>query len=590
MKARIVALFVIFLVISIAAAALSFGGQVTRAMVAGLMVIAIVVVLLLIFSFLRFVSDIVKKTAVIVNDKNSDINKITFDNITRLNSHHANIEKKLDKAVEYISKLSHPEQLDTMDNVLKDDKIGAALLKIRDEMHMLKAEENQRAWITEGMAKFGEILRNKQEIHEYGHQIISNLVRYLGANQGGIFIEYKDEEDQRYMEMISSFAYDKKKSQELKVYEGQGVLGQCMYEKEFITMTDVPASYAKIASGLGEATPRSIVIAPLMLNEVFYGVVEIASFKPLQAFQIEFLKQVTISIASEISSIKSMHQTEQFLNDSRMLTQELQHREEEMKQNMEELVAIQEQMSRKQRELDSYLSAINNTIASAEFDLQGNFVSANDIFMKVMGYSANELSGIPYDKFMRKDSSTQMMWENLRVGKFFAGEFKMKDKNGKELWLSGTFNPITSGEGRPDKIMMFAQFTTQEKEKLNDMHVMVNALKSTLPVVEFNEMMICRTANDKFMKMFGLTRMNVKTKTIYDFIDSYYKNMFEKIKPELLSKEFSAMLLPMNIGGQIIQYEISVTVAQGLDGKISRVIMILVKEVEERVPVLSAVS
>src|SRR5688572_2431684 len=146
MKARIVALFIIFLVISIAAAALSFGGQVTRAMVAGLMVVAIFVVLLLIFSFLRFVSDIVKKTAVIVNDKNIDINTITFDNITRLNNHHANIEKKLDKAVEYISKLSHPERLDTMDNVLKDDKIGAALLKIRDEMHVLKAEEKQRAW------------------------------------------------------------------------------------------------------------------------------------------------------------------------------------------------------------------------------------------------------------------------------------------------------------------------------------------------------------------------------------------------------------------------------------------------------------
>jgi len=589
MKARIVALFVVFLVISIAAAALSFGGQVTRAMVAGLMVVAIVIVLLLIFSFLRFVSDIVKKTAVIVNDKSSDLNRITFENITRLNNHHANIEKKLYKAVEYISKLSHPEQLDTMDNVLKDDKIGAALLKIRDEMHLLKAEENKRAWITEGMAKFAEILRNKLEIHEYGHQIISNLVRYLGANQGGIFVEYKDAEDTRYMELVSSFAYDKRKIQETKIYEGQGVLGQCMYEKEFIFMTDVPASYAKITSGLGEAVPRSIVIAPLMLNEVFYGVIEIASFQPLPAFQVEFLKQVTISIASEISSIKSIQQTEQFLNDARMLTQELQHREEEMKQNMEELVAIQEQMSRKQRELDSYLSAINNTIASAEFDVDGNFVSANDIFMKVMGYSQKELSGTPYHKFMRQDSSSQMMWENLRMRKFFSGEFKMKDKLGKELWLSGTFNPIIIGNGTPDKIMMFAQFTTQEKEKLNDMHVMVNALKSTLPVVEFNEQMICRTANEKFMKMFGLTRMNVKTKTIYDFIDVYYKGMFEKIKNELLSKEFSAMLLPMNVGGQIIQYEISVTVAQALDGKVSRVIMILVKAVEESVPVLSAV-
>jgi PAS domain S-box-containing protein len=588
MKARIVALFVVFLIIAIAAAALSFGGQATRTMIAGLMVISIVVVLLLIFSWLRFVSGIVKKTAVIVND-NKNVSRLSFENITRLYSHHDNIEKKLDRAVEYISKLSHPEQLDTMDSVLKDDKIGAALLHIRDEMHGLKIEENQRSWITQGLANFSEILRNKGEIHAYGHEIISNLVRYLGASQGGIFIEYKDEEDTRYMEMISSFAYDKRKFQEVKVYEGQGVLGQCMYEKEFILMTDVPVAYAKITSGLGEAAPRNIAVAPLMLNDVFYGVIELASFHVLKPHQIDFLKQVSVNIASEISSIKSMQQTERFLSDSRVLTQELQHREEEMKQSMEELVAIQDQMTRKQCELDSYLSAINNTIASAEFDLHGNFVTANDIFIKVMGYGLNELSGTPYHKFMRQDSSSQMMWENLRMGKFFSGEFKMRDKNGKELWLSGTFNPIVIGDGSPEKIMMFAQFTTQEKEKLNDMNVMVNALKSTLPVVEFNEQMICRTANEKFMKIFGLTRMSVKTKTIYDFIDTYYKGVFDKIKDELLSKDFSAMLLPMNIGGQIVQYEISVTVAQGLDGKISRVIMILVKQVEERVELLSAV-
>lgn len=406
-------------------------------------------------------------------------------------------------------------------------------------------------------------------------------------NQGGIYIEYKDEEDRRYMELISSFAYEKRKFQEAKVYEGQGILGQCMYEKDFVFISELPKDYIRITSGLGEATPRYLVVAPLMMNEIFYGAIELASFEPLQPYQIDFLKQVTVNIASEISSIKSLQQTNRLLEDSRVLTQELQHREEEMKQNMEELVAIQEQMTRKQRELDSYLSAINNTIASAEFDLAGNFVSANDIFLKVMGYALHDLAGAPYHKVMLRDASTQMMWDNLKIGNFFSGEFKMKDRNGKELWLSGTFNPIVIGNGVPEKVMMFAQFTTQEKEKINDMNVMVNALKSTLPVVEFNEQLICKTANEKFMKMFGLTRMSIKTKTLYDFVDDYIKSDFEKIKPEILAKEFSAMLLPMKVGNEVSHYEVSVTVASGLDGKVSRVIMILVKRVEESIQALS---
>jgi PAS domain S-box-containing protein len=278
------------------------------------------------------------------------------------------------------------------------------------------------------------------------------------------------------------------------------------------------------------------------------------------------------------------------LDDSKTLTQELRHREEEMRQNMEELVAIQEQMARKQNELDSYLSAINNTIAAAEFDLTGNFVTANDIFFKVMGYTEEELTGKWFNKIMRDDAATLMMWENLRMGKFFSGEFKLKDKSGKELWLSGTFNPITTGKGAPDKIMMYAQFTTQEKEKLHDMNVMVTALKSTLPVVEFSDHFICKTGNEKFMKMFGLTRMTLKTKTLYDLVAPYFKPVLEKMKPEILSKEFSAVLLPVVVGDKILTYETSISVAIGLDGRISRIVVIFVRVVEESVEVLTAVG
>jgi PAS domain S-box-containing protein len=590
MKSKVIALLIAFSAFTTGAYVVSVTPIPYHALIAVVLAAgSIGTVALFTFQWLSYVSRLVVKTSHDAHLNQGKMSKWSFENIDRLEQNQEAIKKKFELSAQYIAKLGQADKLDDMDELLRNDTIGEALLKIKSDMHRLKGEEDKRNWITQGLARFSEILRNKEDIKLFGNQVIGNLVRYLNANQGALYIEYQDEVKGRYLDMIACYAYDKVKHLENRIYEGQGILGQCMLEQDFIYMKDIPANYIRITSGLGEATPRNIVIAPLILKEKFYGLIELASFELLEPHQIEFIKRVSENIASEISSIRSIEQTQSFLDASKSLTYELQQSEEEMRQSMEELRATQEQMYRKQMELDSYLSAINNTIASVEFDLNGKFVLANDIFLKVTGYSQHELSGNIYSKIMRDDATIHMMWDNLREGKFFAGEFTIKDKYGKELWLSGTLNPITTGVGRPEKIMMYAQFTTQEKEKANDLTVMVNALKYTLPVVEFNEQLVCKTANEKFLKMFHVTRLGLKNKNIYDFIDPFYRPLFEKIKSEILTKDFSTLLLPFTVGSNTVTFEASVTVAQNLEGNVSRIILILVKEVEVEVHALAAV-
>ena len=559
-------------------------------MVAGLAGAAILIVSIMMGTWLRYVSQLVVTSSASLHPAEKKTQTLSFGNIRTLEENQAAIHTKFELSAKYIARLGRGESLDDMDALLRDDTIGDALFQIKGDMLRLKEEEDKRAWITEGLARFSEILRNRTALDVYSNDIISNLVRYIKANQGGLFIEYQDD-DGRYLEMAACYAYEKRKYLNQRIREGQGLLGQAMYEKDIVFLKEIPDGYVKITSGLGEATPRNLAIVPLIFNERTYGVIEIALFTILEPYQLEFLRKVSENIASEIASIQSISHTQKLLDDSKTLTHELQQREEEMQQNIEEMATIQEQMHRKQNELNSYMSAINNTIASAEFDMQGHFVTANDIFLKVMGYSSYDLAGLHYNRFMKEDTASAMMWDNLREGKFFHGEFRMRDKNGKELWLSGTFNPIVTGQGRAEKVMMFAQFTTQEKEKINEMSVLVNALKSTLPVVEFNADFTCRTASEKFMKLFGFTRMTLKTKTIYDILDPAYRTIFEKIKPEVLGRDFSSVLLPMSQDGRTATYETSVSVALHTDGSIARLIMILVKEVdvEEKVQVTETV-
>src|SRR6185369_4119309 len=91
-----------------------------------------------------------------------------------------------------------------------------------------------------------------------------------------------------------------------KVEEGQGLLGQCMLEKDFVFLKDVPKDYARITSGLGHATPRNIVIAPLIERDIFYGAIELGLFNNMQPHQVEFLKKVCENIAAEIAALRSL--------------------------------------------------------------------------------------------------------------------------------------------------------------------------------------------------------------------------------------------------------------------------------------------
>ena len=140
--------------------------------------------------------------------------------------------------------------------------------------------------------------------------------------------------------------------------KGEGLAGQAWIEKDLLFITDIPDSYIEIASGLGKANPRNIIIAPLIFNSEVYGVIELASFNLFEQYQVDFIKRLSDSIASTISASRVNQRTKQLLQESQEKGQELQSREEEMRQNMEELQATQEEMRRKASEVENRIICV----------------------------------------------------------------------------------------------------------------------------------------------------------------------------------------------------------------------------------------
>lgn len=247
-----------------------------------------------------------------------------------------------------------------------DDVLGNSLLRMRDDLKAAaieeakrKREDEQRNWATTGVAKFSDILRHDNDkLDTLSYNVVSNLVVYLDANQGGIFLINDNNKSDVYIELVACYAYNRKKFLQKKIQLGEGLVGRCIMEKETIYLSDVPVDYIKINSGLGDSNPRCLLLVPLVMNEKVFGVIELASFNEIQPYQVEFVEKIAEIIASTLSTVIINVQTAKLLEQSRVQAEELAAQEEEMRQNMEELRATQEESQRKERELQISLEEL----------------------------------------------------------------------------------------------------------------------------------------------------------------------------------------------------------------------------------------
>jgi PAS domain S-box-containing protein len=351
-----------------------------------------------------------------------------------------------------------------MKHVQADDRLGKAIVEVQEKMKRYRDEEDRRNWGVRGLAQFSELLRSQDaDMKEFSFKIVSKLVKYIGANQAGLYLLTEDEEGKECMELTACYAYDRRKFQEKRIYPGQGLLGQNMQEKDVIYLTDIPQNYVSITSGLGEATPRNIVIVPLIVNDTYQGALELASFEVLQPFEMKFLQELATGIASSLSNTRVNQRTQRLLEESQTLTSELQNREEEMRQNMEELTATQEEMVRKQAELDSVFSAIDHTLVTAEFDMEGRFIHANEALQAIYGQPLEVIRNRHHQSFFKKMANFEACWGKLKAGENCSFEHEIRPEPGKVVWLSANYTPVQGPDGTFYKVLMLAQDITQRR-------------------------------------------------------------------------------------------------------------------------------
>ena len=365
------------------------------------------------------------------------------------------------------------------------DLLGNSLLEMRKSLQNAEKaqairvkEEEQRNWGTAGLAKFAEILRqDNNNLEALSYNVISNMVKYLGINQGGIFVlnDVENKED-RVLEMKACYAFERKKFVDKKIHPGEGLVGTCFLEGEPIYMTEVPNEYITITSGLGGANPRAILISPLKMNDKIFGVIELASFHPFEPYQLDFVQKVSESIAAIISTVNINIRTDRLLAQTKLQAEEMANHKEELRQNMEEMQATQEEMRRRESDLQETVAKMQETQAAAEekkhemdqfhnaiFSTSNVTEFSSDLIITDLNQNMADLFGQNRSDFIGKHMSSFLSEEtfnavktNVMNGKIHEDVQKMKLGDGKSKTIIQKFVPINDKEGNLQRVLLIA--------------------------------------------------------------------------------------------------------------------------------------
>ena len=208
-----------------------------------------------------------------------------------------------------------------------------------------RLEARRESWLQAGQALISEQLIGELEMGELGDNVLRYFADYTGARAGAIFIA-EGEEFRRFATYGAAG-----ESVPEGFFRGEGLLGQAAKDRRVMVVDDVPEGYLSVASGLGGALPRHLLILPVKLKGAVGAVMELGYFQPVSPIDRQLFERVESSIAVAIRSVAYRRRLQELLEETQQQTEEVQAQSEELRVSNEEL----EEQSRALRESQSRL-------------------------------------------------------------------------------------------------------------------------------------------------------------------------------------------------------------------------------------------
>ena len=416
-----------------------------------LLILLILIYIILLRTICRPIKQIINAISIIDKEETEILKNIDFkrnDEIGSLSKSIKALHTKLRFSFNFINTLIRGRY--NPDYVLEDKgMLSMALIELRDKLVITEKEkkyieeENRKTeWYQHGVSEFTSLLQqNFEKTEDMTYAAIKKLVKHLEVDQGGIFI-LETREDKELLILEAAYAYDKKKLLNTEIEIGESLVGKCAKEKEIIHIDDLPEGYTYIGSGLGENTPKSLILVPLIYENNLFGIIEIASLTKISEYKITFIQVIGERIASEISNIQSRILSVKLANDYRKQADDIIVKEKETAKTISELIKHQEESS-------EIIDVFNTVSSILIFDKEGILTDANPAGRNL--YKIDEEDINKKSIFDLKEKLDDF-WTDVIEGKT-QKIVNIYKKDDKEFKIYETISPIFNEEGTIDKVI-----------------------------------------------------------------------------------------------------------------------------------------
>ncbi|MDF1750522.1 MAG: PAS domain-containing methyl-accepting chemotaxis protein [Alphaproteobacteria bacterium] len=227
----------------------------------------------------------------------------------------------------------------------------------------------------------------------------------------------------------------------------------------------------------------------------------------------------------------------------------------------------------------SILAALNKSQAIIQFKPDGTILTANDLFLKVMGYSLDQIQGKHHSMFAESGAQNtdayRNFWNSLRQGNHQSALYRRYANGGREVWLQASYNPIVNSKGEVERVIKFATDVTEETLRVANYEGQVTAISKSQAVIEFEPDGTIITANKNFLNALGYDLSEIQGRHHSMFIKKgeadlpEYKRFWEALrKGEFQAAEY----LRIGKGGREVWIQASYNPILDPNGQVFKVV------------------
>ncbi|MBI9061138.1 MAG: PAS domain S-box protein [Marinilabiliaceae bacterium] len=460
---------------------------------------------------------------------------------------------RIDQNIDIAEKIGEGKLEDI--TIKSDGKLSETLLNLGENLKRTKEKEEAFNWITKGKDQISDILRSHTKINELADSVIRGIIEYSGGIQGSLYLF-----ENNALVNISTHAYNRKRYENQMISIGHGLVGEAAYEKEMIYRTEIPDDYFTITSGLlGERKPKSLVIVPLLQDDILQGVFEVAYLQNgLPDHVLYFAEELSSMIGRTFYNLKVNEKTEILLKESQDMTVTLKENEKQLQLNASEMLQAKEELERSNKLLETQIQEVEHAQKRLEALLTNasEFISIynenqellfeSPSVKRILGYQdTDEIKGMDPDLLTPRGYKTiNKLFQYLleTPGGEQIAQYTYLKKNGEKLFLETQGKNLLHDPAIRGIIFNTQDITERKRaEKEERMKSRMQSLSENSPdmIIRINPMGKLVYVNPQLAQFVGVSPSEIVKKRVKDLevderLVQYMLESLSQVREELI--------------------------------------------------------